>query len=377
MQLSQRMPKEQDVADFNPQVAKALTEAIAGLRETDPDIMDILDKAKAGEMSEDIAMANLLEAVMSNPETAKRFQALMMRATAPLREVAQRNPVNAPIAGIPVDFTPRGGQGIPGINPLMQGALVERVQFDGDMPELRTGPIGPGIAPAVPVQTTARNPVALGAMLGKASAKVQKELQIQAAERRLGIESAMAADPTALTIMRQHGALVAQEDAGTALAGTRETDPEGYRRGEAPKPIAVARPSGATLAKMTEPQRHEMAWRFLSTTQGRVSAVEIIRATIMALLQSRGLDVEERAFDPKAARVQPAAYAEWSLTLAGPGATQPAFALVDVSSKVLAQRLYQGLTEQTEKHFYLEVEPVNRLADREVGWMARLLPKGS
>jgi hypothetical protein len=360
------------MTDFNPQVAKALTEAIEGLHEIDPSIRDILDKAKSGEMAEDVAMANLLEAVMSNPETAKRFQTLMLKVTAPLRAVPDLEEKAVGHFG----FTPRNGQGIPGMNPLMQGALVERAQFDDDMPELRTGPMATGVAPAVPVKTTARNPIAIGAMLNKASAKVQKDLQAGAAGRRLEIESAMANDPTALTILRQHGALVAHEDAGTVLAGTAETDPEGYRRGEAPKAIAVARPSGATLAKMPEAQRKELAWKFLSTTQGRTSAVEIIRATIAALLQARGLDVEERVFDYKAPRVQPSAYAEWSLTLAGQGATQPAFALVDVSSKVLAQRLHQGLTDPTLTQFWLEVEPVNRLADREVGWMARLMPKG-
>lgn len=390
------------MADFDPRVAQALNGVIEELRETDPDIMDILNKAKSGDMTEEVAMANLLETVASNPETSKRFQALMLKATAGLRVVPDLEEKAVGHFG----FTPRGGQGVPGINPLMQGALVERVQFDGDMPELRTGPIGQGIAPAVPVQTTARNPVAIGEMLGRASNKVQKQLQAGAAERRAEIEfhhevakfletdehtaglkavwgsiernnpSTTDDVPTALTIMREHGALVAQEDAGTVLAGTAATDPDGYRRGEVPKPIAVTRPTGASLAKMTEPQRHEMAWRFLSTTQGRVSAVQIIRATIAALLQGRGLDVDERDFDSKAPRVQPCAYAEWSLTLAGPGATQPAFALVDVSSKVLAQRLYQGLTDPTQKQFWLEVEPVNRLADREVGWMARLMPRG-
>lgn len=374
MQPFRRTSREVAVVDFNPQVAKALTAAIADLRETDPNIMDILDKAKAGDMSEDVAMANLLEAVMSNPDMAKRFQDLMMRAMVPLREVADLE--EKAVGHFDDHFAPRGGQGIPGMNPLVQGALVERVQFDDDIPELRTGPIGQGVAPAVPVKTTARNPIAIGAMLKKASNKVQRELDAGANQRRMGIEAAMANNPTALTIVREHGALVAQEDAGTALAGTAATDPEGYRRGEAPKPLAVARPSGASLAKMPEAQRKEMAWKFLSTTQGRTSAIEIIRSTIATLLQGRGLDVAERDFDYKAPRVKPVAYAEWSLTLAGQGATQPAFALVDVSAKVLAQRLFQGLGDTTDKTLWVEVEPVNRLADREVGWMARLMPRG-
>jgi hypothetical protein len=286
------------------------------------------------------------------------------------------------------------------MNPLVLGALVERAQFDGDMPELRTGDIPIGVTPAVPVKTTARNPVAIGMMLGKASDKVQKQLDAGSAERRTEIEQqltlgsiaeAMETDPHMLALKSvwgdieknnpatdacPAGALVAAGgDAATALAGTAESDPEGYRRGEAPKPIVVARPTGATMAKMPIAQRHEMAWRFLSTTQGRVSAVGVLLDTVAALLRERGVVVEERTFNPHAPRVQPLAYAEWTVTLAGPGATQPAFALVDVSSKTLAHSLFAGLGDTKPDKCFLEIESINRFSDREVGWMARLMPQ--
>jgi hypothetical protein len=343
--------------DFDPTVSKALTSAIQELRESSPEITDILDKAKSGDMDEATAMRNLMEAVASNPEASKRFQDVMMRNLATTRGSGIK-PV-APIS--------------PGFNPLVQGALVERAQFDGDMPELRTGNIPMGVMPAVPIKTKARNPVAIGAMLGTASKLVRRELDKKMDERRRMIEADMATDPNALAILRKHGELASHGDAGTALAGTAATDPEGYRRGEVPKPLAVNRPSGASLAKMTEPQKHEMAWRFLSTTQGRMSAVEIIRDTIADQLRKRGLVVEEREFNSHAPRVQPLAYAEWTVTLSGPGATQPAFALVDVSSKVLAQRLWEGLDGNKPDKCFLEVESVNRISDREVGWMARVL----
>jgi len=356
------------MTDFNPQVAKALSRAIAALRETDPDIMATLDKVKNGDMPEDVAMATLLGIVMSNPETAKRFQAIMLQATEPLRVVPRNEEC-------PTTFTPQDGHGVVGMNPLMQGALVERIQFDGDVPELRTGPIGTHVDPAVPVMTDVRNPIAIGAMLNKASTKVRGELKAEVSKRKADLEASLAKDPSTLTILRRHGDLVAHEDIGTVIDGTKDTDPDGYRRGEKPHLVTVPKPSGAILAKLTDSQRHELAWKFLSTTQGRVSAVRVIRSTIIALLRDRGLIVEEREFDYKAPRVQPLSYAEWSVTLAGPGAIQPIFSLVDVSSKVLAQRLYQGLETQTPGTLWLEVEPINRLADREVGWMARLMPK--
>ena len=55
-------------------------------------------------------------------------------------------------------------------------------------------------------------------------------------------------------------------------------------------------------------------------------------------------------------------------------APQPAFSLVDVSSKVLGTRLLAGLDGNFPAQAILEVESINEIADREVGWMARLLP---
>lgn len=338
---------------FDPQVAEALAAAID---ELPVEIKDILDKAKSGDMSEQDAMRNLMEAVAGDPKMAGAFQAIMMQRLAPLRD-----------APVPSEaFVPRGGQGMPRLNPLMEAALIERAQFDGDMPELRTGPMHPDETPAIPIKTTVRDPVGLGLMLKKAGEKRKAELENQAAERRRLVEERIAANPDTLALMNTAGL-------DLELAGSADTDLAGYRRGELPKPMSIARPSGATLAKMSDAERHEMAWRFLSTTQGRRSAIDIIRELVATFL-GKHFTVVQRDFDPKAPRVQPLAYAEWKIALEGKGATQPAFSLVDVSSKVLGTRLLAGLDGNFPDKAVLEVESINAIADREVGWMARLLP---
>ena len=343
--------------DFNPTVAAALAEAIRGMRETDPDIGDILDKAKLGEISESTAMAMLMETVMSNPETAVRFRSVMLKATAPLRSVD-------------------GGATKQPFNPLVHGAIVERVQFDGDIPEMRSGPIARGVSPAVPVNTHGvTNPVAIGMMLGKASDKVQKQLNVASSTLASNINDAIESDPNAIAIIRRHGEMVsAMDDASVVMAGTRDTDPDGYRRGEAPKLVTVARPTGSSLLRMTDSQRREMAWKFLSTTQGRVSAVNEIKLSIISFLSSRGVVAVSRDFDPSAPRTQPLSYTEWSVAMGGQGSIQPSFSLISVSATVMANRLLSGLGENKPNKCCIEVEPLNHISDREVGWMSRLMP---
>ena len=375
--------------NLDPRVAGALKAAIEQLRDLSPEITDILDKAKAGEITETVAMANLMEAVGSNPEASKKFQALMMNALAPLRD--RDTAFDIPAVGHFRDDTiaPRHKAMMPQLNPLTQAALVERAQFDGDMPELRTGPIAPGVMPAVPVATMSRNPIALGAMLGKASDKMRKELTDRANARRAEIERQMflraqadfmLTDPHGLGLQGVWGEIERRNpsthDAATELAGTAETDPVGYRRGELPHPMAVARPTGAMLGKLNFAQSQEMAWRFVSTTQGRRSAIPAVRNMLLGDLATAGVcNVESRQFDPKAPRDQVLAVAEWTVTLAGQNSTQPAFSLIEVAAKTLARRLVDQLKGAIPDKCILEVETVDRIPDREVGWRARLLPK--
>lgn len=327
--------------EVNKSVSESVMSAIERIRDMDPNISDILDRAKSGEMSEEVAMANLLETVSSNPDLNEKLIEMMREFTTSLGDVNECHSH---------DF-----------NPLIQAAIVERTQFDGDAPEIRTGPMARGVNPSVPVSTTSRNPVAIGLMLNKASSAMKKTMDNEANQRRLGIES-------------QYGdssSIVLANDADITVSGA---DPVGYQRGEMPKPMTVRRPSGSSLLNMSSSKRQELTWKFLSTTHGRRSAIATIRDTVAQLLSNGGLPVRVRDFDPLASRVTPLAYAEWTITMSGEKSVQPGFSLIDVSAKALAIHILTTIKGDIQDGCFLEVEAVNRISDREVGWMARVMP---
>ena len=59
------------------------------------------------------------------------------------------------------------------LNPIYEAYLKERLQYDGDIPELRTGPLPEGATPAIPVVTDAMNPVLIGWLLTQAAEQIQ------------------------------------------------------------------------------------------------------------------------------------------------------------------------------------------------------------
>lgn len=333
-----------------------------------PELMAIMDQAKAGTLSQTQALNQMNEYLLAHPEIAIGWaQAAETELVPHQSSIEDVLPPDGPLAL----FTP-SSEGLPRLNPLIEGALIERAQFDGDIPELRTGPLPQGAPPAVPVKTKVRDPAALGKMLTNASERVGKQIQ----EHEAGRAEALAASPEVLAAVAGHAELVKKSDVDTAVAlyGSSETDHPSYRRGGLPEPVQTRRPSGSALATMTPQEKREKAFKFFSTTQGRRSATPIIRELVAVALRSEGLEVEERDFNPRAPREDPLAAHEWSVTLAGAGSTQAAFSVIDVSARVLTKALLKGLEGREAKRVLLEVAPINQVDIRTVGWAARLLP---
>ena len=255
---------------------------------------------------------------------------------------------------------------LPRLNPLVEGALIERVQFDGDIPELRTGPLPRKTLPAVSVKTTARDPVAMGVMLDTAAKRVGGEVRKQDKQLKADI----------VEKMLSHTEIIKKTDDGgeLALQGSAETDAPAYKRGQLPDLVRTRRPSGSALANLTPEERKGKAFKFFSTTQGRRSAVLTIRELVAVALRSEDWEVEERDFDPRALRETPLAHHEWSVSLSGAGATQATFSVIDVAARALAKSLVKQLAElEPLKRVILEVSPVNTTDVRAVGWAARVL----
>jgi len=271
----------------------------------------------------------------------------------------------------PLSLFKPSSKGLPRLNPLLEAALGERLQFDGDIPELRTGPLPQGAMPAVPIKTTARDPVALGVMLDNASKRVLKEVKQSDKKLRAEIE-AIAGEGLDRAIAHADIIKTADEGGDLEVRGSAETDAPSYRRGQLPEPVRTRRPSGSSLSMMSPQEKREKAYKFFSTTQGRRSVVPVIREIIAVMLRSENWSVTEREFDPHV-HVVPTAHHEWSVGLAGAGSTQAAFSVIDVAARVLGRSLLSQLVEKPHRELILEVNPINTVDVRAVGWAARVI----
>lgn len=329
-----------------------------------PELRQVLDQAKRGELSEEDALRCLGEITLSNPDLARRLQEV---AAATLVPQEQAQPLDH--QGL-VLHKPRG---LPRLNPLVEAALIERAQFDGDIPELRTGAMPSGVMPAVSVDTRVRDPAALGVMLQDASKQVADQIQAtEPARQKLLAQAIEGLDENTLALVAQAGqALTPAEARDLVLEGkSAALDVPAYRRGQVPAPLVVAQPTGSALAALSPQERKQGAWKFLSTTQGRRSALGAITELVEVKLRGEGFEVQVRPFEPGAREPVLAAH-EWTVGIDGPGATQPAFSLIDIAAVCIAK----GLASKSPRRgrVILEVTAINTVDIRSVGWAGRLL----
>lgn len=355
---------------MNEEFGRCMADIIKQMSEKTPALAKVLKQAKEHKWSERETMQELMRLVQTDPSLSDRFIQLFREATVPLRE-----PKSSPPDGLFQGESSKRWK----LNPLYEAALIERIQYDEDIPEFRTGPLPPGTKPAVPIKTNARNPVALGRMLDNASRNMQRRIEAHEVQRirRIDAVAAGQADSKALQRLQEHSEIIKRDQDGNVQLdilkrGSADTDHPSYRRGQVPKPMAVRRPKGSYLALMGTDAQQKNAWKFLSTTQGRRSAVKTIRGIIVEQLANQDIHVVEQDYD-KDADVDILAHHKWEILLDGQGNLQPAFSLVDTAAKVLASGLVRDLVGNRPQSMKLEVVPVNALADRRVGWEARLV----
>lgn len=219
-------------------------------------------------------------------------------------------------------------QGTERLNPKYEAYLIERIQFDGDAPELRTGAtIQEGGRPAVPVQTSTRNPVGIGAQLKEASESVQSEMK------------SIAQKATDLVTMK---------------------DPVGYERGKLPTLRETESLTAKEFMALSVIERKELTWGFISTTQGRVSAVPVLSDYVKELFDERGIDLDY-------GKGNELRRYEWVLTLSdGHQSTQQNFSYIDIAAKAFVRDYSSDPDNAKVGKFY--IEPINRIADRLFGW---------
>jgi hypothetical protein len=353
-------------------VQRALSVLMGQMVTKTPELSRVLDQAKAEKWTEEKTMLELMRLVQMTPGLEDRFVSVFRESTAPLR-----GGVSQTQADVPEGLFQGKGSKRWRLPPLFESALVERIQYDGDIPEHRTGPLPSGTDPAVSVQTRTRDPIALGRMLENASKQVRRKVEAHNDQRLQLVESIAAdqADSTALQKIQEHGEIVRRDgevQLDLLCRGSAATDHPTYRRGETPKPVLIRRPKGSFLANLNPEDRQKHAWKFLSTTQGRRSVITTIRGLIAEQFAADQIEVVEQDYDAKA-DLEPVAHHEWTVNLSGQGSTQPAFSLVNMAAKVLYKGLSQELGENRPTNLRLEVIAINQVDARSVGWGARLL----
>jgi len=259
----------------------------------------------------------------------------------------------------------------PGLNPLLLGQIMERLQFDGDVPEMRSGHMLEGGTPAVPVDTNAVNPIALGVLLTQASEEVAREFDENAASLALRVQEEMlhALEAGVEASPPEDGSLVVSAETSGILGVYErpEVDPKGYARGQLPALRGVSTPSGSALASLSVEAQHEMAWKALATTQGRRSSLSPIQSFLLRELFAEGLTVTLGTGELLVASH------EWVIRLDGPQATQVGFSPAAVARAVLSKQLLQKLpVECRSEPLLLSVQTVDNISQRLVGWSAQL-----
>jgi len=333
---------------------RTLLDALASLEKEVTEESPALGQILADARDKKIEVTEAVRWIMQISEEDPKARAALEKAAEKLPEpqLSTHNPTNK----------------LPRINPLVEAGLIERAQLDGDMPELRSGPILKGQLPSVPVDTTARNPVVVGRMLAAAALETQTQLDTHERKRLQGIT----ADPAVLKVMADHGMAVVKPDVALDIAkfGNVGTDLSGYRRGQLPALAKTAKPSGAELAVLNRKETQEATWAAVATSQGRRSVSPVIRDGIIQALTRLGFDVTPR--DPVEGNETSCALATWAVDISGRESLSPNFSFFDIAAMALASDLVDKLQDKAPRPLILEVAPMHQINERTVGWCGRL-----
>lgn len=339
-----------------------------GLVQEYPLIAEIFDSVRAGTLGVPEAIRRIWLEVVGSTETAKQAEEILLRAfgvepeTTSLAVIPDREKMLDRWGFTEEDliFQPVEGRTQYALHPILMGMIIELLQFDGDVPELRTGRLPEGGTPAVPVQTESRDPVTIGVMLRRASREVAKELETAQQEH----------DHKVAKIIEAIGG---SNEAAMALV-RRETERaigvSGYQPGHHAAMRKVAAPTANDLAALPFSERQELSHKTLVSTQGRRSVSPVIETMVLAALHAKGYTGVSLGEDGVVL-----VEADWIVMIDGSRREHnPRFNFIDTAARSLSSKLQHYLAGQAGRYtrLRLKVSPVNTVAEREVGWRATL-----
>lgn len=343
---------------------KALGDLIS---EKDETIKAIFDKVEAGDLDADVAIQEVLAYAKENPQLEKEISEMFMDLSK--EDMIMETDLEVfvtPPSNLSQDITTdmiwedRSEEGKRSrLNPQYEAHLAERLQFDGDVPELRSGNIGEDVKPAVPVIATSRNPVIVGEQLKRASEEVRSEIDTIASEHKTLIEEQVESGALVLSNM-------SDEDLVTALTPPA---PESYQNGQVPVKREIAEVTTTDLISLDQEKKQANCFEVVGTTQGRRSAIPVIAEIIKERFKKNNLDVDL----VESCDGEPVSQANWTFTINGSFEVQGEFSFFDTAGYSLAYKLLKSLrNKKLEKGYKMLVTPINEYSIREVGWKVLL-----
>lgn len=339
-----------------------------------PEGKKLLAEIREGGLSEEEAVQKILKVVRDNGllpglrQASEEIHSLVPRATASALDELRDS--KRPLMM-------KTSTGIPQLNPLVEAAIAERASLDGDVPELRHGPLPEGGRPAVPVKMTARDPVVIGMMLDQAAEEVSDQLRFAlenhslTCARLLDVAKRQAAESG---LDEQRAIQIAEQNLPTVPFGV-----PGYEAGKLPELREVRVPPPHIIAHLPDEQRRMYAYNSLATTQGRTSGAPVIQEALLEALGEYNVCAGVGKPAPEALLVE----INWAAVLMGKDEVSEGFSPIQTAIDFLRYHL-KNVLEAPERHtirlpkgyqksaFELRVAPFNGISDRRFGWTAQL-----
>ena len=311
---------------------------------------DLFERLKKGELTEDQAAQRFLQLIQRDGRMGE-----MVTAARKLSNIAAES----------MPLMTETSTGVSQLNPLYEAALAERAFFDGDVPQLRSGPIPEGGSPAVPVLTDVLDPVVVGEMLERASGIVSKRLEAATQEHADYCNQALAL-------------AVDSGTTGTELELVKKSLPAkpngvpGYHAGEEPSKMELLPLDAGAIATLTPETARAYAFKVLTSTQGRVSMVRPLMTDLVERFEEAGVEVEgdfagDWGIAPDSLSVS------WAMVAVGPEDLSERFNFAAVAARSMFEDLCATFREQElSGEYVLTVLPFNSASDRRFGWSAHL-----
>lgn len=239
----------------------------------------------------------------------------------------------SPLSTLPLTVTHNGKTMV---NPLIEAVIQERLFLDGDIPELRNGPLPENCKPALPVQATTLNPIIVGEMLDRVSTDTLLEI-------------------------RQQEEQYSKDNPGTQLVPMAYNVPGVYECGSVPMCVDVEPKTLPKLMLSKDTQIRKWLYQSIGTTQGRKSFVNLMEQTLVECVLNKGFTYSEET--PSTTQEFKS---KWVLQTWGPDEMQLGFNYPELAVKKAVEDFVGNV--KPCKIYSVQVGTVDLYSDRVFGW---------